>query len=207
VSDRVLDGIIPIYQRIRAANNMELCASMGLISESQMVRLRDEAGISHYHCNLETAPSLFAHLVTTHTLEEKIATIKLAQKLGIKVCSGGIIGMGETMDQRVELAVALRDLGIQSIPVNFLMPVVGTPLQNAEALSEEEILTTIAVFRFLNPAAWIRFAGGRLSIKRFQQKALLAGVNSALTGDYLTTTGSNVDEDIREFTKAGFVIK
>ncbi len=114
--------------------------------------------------------------------------------------------MGETMGHRVELAVTLRDLGVQSIPINILMPVEGTPLQNAKPLSEEEILTTIAIFRFVNPKANLRFAGGRLQIKHFQQKALHAGINAALTGDYLTTVGSNIDEDIRDFTSSGFAI-
>ena len=206
VNDKTLDKLIPIYKEIKEKSNISLCASMGLINEQQLIRLKTEVGIEHYHCNLETAPSFFTNVCTTHTIEEKIETIKNAQKLGIEVCSGGIIGMGETMGHRVELAVTLRDLGVQSIPINILMPVEGTPLQNAKPLSEEEILTTIAIFRFVNPKANLRFAGGRLQIKHFQQKALHAGINAALTGDYLTTVGSNIDEDIRDFTSSGFAI-
>ncbi|GMT44856.1 MAG: hypothetical protein IEMM0006_0688 [bacterium] len=206
VTNKTLDKLIPIYKEIKEKSNISLCASMGLIDEQQLNRLKTEVGIEHYHCNLETAPSFFSNVCTTHTIEEKIETIKSAQKLGIKVCSGGIIGMGETMGHRVELAVTLRDLGVQSIPINILMPVEGTPLQNAKPLSEEEILTTIAIFRFVNPKANLRFAGGRLQIKHFQQKALHAGINAALTGNYLTTTGSNIDEDIRDFTHSGFAI-
>lgn len=206
VNNKTLDKLIPIYKEIKEKSNISLCASMGLIDEQQLIRLKTEVGIEHYHCNLETAPSFFTNVCTTHTIEEKIETIKNSQKLGIEVCSGGIIGMGETMGHRVELAVTLRDLGVQSIPINILMPVEGTPLQNAKPLSEEEILTTIAIFRFVNPKANLRFAGGRLQIKYFQQKALHAGINAALTGDYLTTVGSNVDEDIRDFTNSGFTI-
>ena len=206
IYDKTLDQLIPIYKEIKEKSNISLCASMGLINEHQLQRLKDEVGIEHYHCNLETAPSFFHEVCTTHTIEEKINTIKKAKKLGIKICSGGIIGMGESAAQRVELAIALRDLDVQSIPINILTPVEGTPLENAKPLSEEEILTCIAVFRFINPKANLRFAGGRLQIKHFQDKALRAGISAALTGDYLTTIGSNIDEDIRDFTKAGFTI-
>ncbi|MBI9065829.1 MAG: biotin synthase BioB [Salinivirgaceae bacterium] len=206
VNDKTLDQLIPIYKEIKEKSDISLCASMGLIDKAQLKRLRDEVGIEHYHCNLETAPSFFPQLVTTHTQEEKMITIKAAKELGIKICSGGIIGMGEEMHHRVELACSLRDLEVLSIPINILTPIEGTPLENAKPLSEEEILTSIAVFRFINPKANLRFAGGRLKIKHFQDKALHAGISAALTGDYLTTTGSNIEEDIRGFKNAGFKI-
>jgi biotin synthase len=206
VNNKTLDQLISIYKEIKSKSNISVCASMGLLSREQLKLLKDEAGIEHYHCNLETAPSFFSNLVSTHTIEEKIETIKMAQELGIKICSGGIIGMGESMEQRVELAIALRDLKVQSIPINLLSPVKGTPLENTKALSEDEILTTIAVFRFLNPRANLRLAAGRLQIKQFQEKALHAGISAALTGDYLTTIGSNIDEDIKDFKEAGFSI-
>lgn len=204
VYDKTLDNLIPIYKEIREKTNISLCASMGLIDKAQLERLRDEVGIEHYHCNLETAPSFFSQVVSSHTQEEKILTIKWAKELGIKICSGGIIGMGETMEHRIELACMLRDLEIQSIPINILTPVGGTPLENATPLSEQEILSTIALFRFINPKANLRFAGGRIQIKDFQHKALRSGISAALTGDYLTTTGTNIDEDIIDFTRAGF---
>ena len=206
VSDKTLDKLIDIYQEIGKQTSLKLCASMGLVTKEQMQRLKEDAKIQHYHCNLETAPSYFNQLVKTHTMEEKIETIKMAQDMGIGVCSGGIIGMGETMEQRIELAMTLRDLNITSIPINILQPVKGTPLEGSQLLSEEDILTSIALFRFINPIAHIRFAGGRMQIKSFQDKALKAGISAALTGDYLTSTGSNIDEDIQDFTKAGFSI-
>ena len=205
VSDSLLDSLLDIYKEIRSKSAIHLCASMGLISKKQLEKLK-AAGISHYHCNLETAPSFFSNVCQTHTIQEKIDVILTAQSLGMRVCSGGIIGMGETMEQRVELACALRDLDIMSIPINILTPIEGTPLENSNELSEEEILTSIAVFRFINPKANLRFAGGRLKIKEYQHKALRAGINAALTGNYLTTIGSNTAEDIRDFKASGFQI-
>jgi biotin synthase len=203
-NNKLIDQLIPIYKEIKEKANISLCASMGLLNKAQLLKLKKEAKIDHYHCNLETAPSFFHTLCSTHSIEDKIETIKHAQELGIEVCSGGIIGMGETMEQRIELAFALKNLNIKSIPINILNPIKGTPLENCHALTEEEILTTIALFRFINPDAKIRFAGGRLQIKKFQDKALKAGINATLTGDYLTTIGSNIDDDIRDFTKAGY---
>lgn len=206
VSNKTLDGLIPIYREISEQSSIGLCASMGLITQEQMQRLKDETNVTHYHCNIETAPSFFSNLVSTHTLEEKIETIKMAQNIGLEVCSGGIIGMGESMEQRIEMAFILRNLGIKSIPLNILLPIKGTPLEHQSPLSKDEILTTIAIFRFINPDAHLRFAGGRMQIKDFQHKALRSGINAAITGDYLTSTGSNIQEDIQNFTNAGFKI-
>ena len=206
ISDKTLHHLIDIYHEIKEKCNIDLCASMGLLNRNQLLALKN-AGITHYHCNLETAPSFFPTVCSTHTFEDKIHTIKIAREIGLRVCSGGIIGMGETMDQRVELACALRDLDITSIPVNIFTPIAGTPLENTAPLSEEEILTSIALFRFINPKANLRFAGGRLKIKHFQEKALKAGINAALTGNYLTTTGSDITEDVRDFTASGFNIE
>jgi len=205
VSNRNLDKLLEIYDEVHEKTNMKLCASMGLVEKDQLQKLKD-AGVSHYHCNLETAPSYFPELCTTHTQEDKIEVIKNAQEMGIPVCSGGIIGMGETQEQRVELASALADLGIMSIPLNILMPMEGTPLAKCVPVSEEEVLTCIAIFRFINPKANIRFAGGRQLIKHYEAKALRAGINSALTGNYLTTIGSNVAQDIENFKASGFTI-
>lgn len=205
-TDKTIGQLIGIYKNIQKKSKISLCASLGLLTGKQLERLKNEVGIDHYHCNLETAPSYFPKLVTKHTQEEKIATIKEAQARGIKICSGGIIGMGESMEQRIELAIELQKLKVDSIPINILMPIKGTPLENVKPLSEEEILTTISLFRFLNPKANLRIAGGRLQIKHFQHKALRAGISAALTGDYLTSTGANIKQDIVNFEAAGFEI-
>jgi biotin synthase len=203
VSDEELRQFLEIFEEIRARCKIKLCASMGLITKEQLQRLKD-AGITRYHCNLETAPSFFRQVCTTHDIEEKIRTIKLAQQVGLEACSGGIIGMGETMQQRIELALALRDLGIKSIPMNVLNPIAGTALQGAPPLSEDEVLTTIALFRFINPSAFLRFAGGRLLIRHYQQRALRAGINASIVGDMLTTVGASIADDLRDFRSEGF---
>lgn len=206
IDDKRLDQLLKIYEKIGAETDMHLCASMGLVTEPQLQKLKN-AGISHYHCNIETAPSHFATVCSTHTIDEKIVTIKNAQKLGIGVCSGGILGMNETMEQRIEMAFTLCELQVQSIPLNILNPVEGTAMAGADKLSDEEILTSFALFRLINPSAHIRFAGGRNLFAHIQEKALRCGISAALVGDYLTTLGTKVDQDKEMFCKAGFELK
>lgn len=206
LSDRIMDGLVAIYKEIQEQTNLDLCASMGLISDAQLSKLHAN-GVSHYHCNLETSRSFFSTLCSTHSYDEKVAVIKAAHKVGLKVCSGGIIGMGETMKQRVEMAFELRELGVKSVPINILNPVEGTPLEGSEPLSDDEILTTFAIFRLILPDASIRFAGGRNRLRHIQTKAIQSGVNGALVGDLLTTIGSDIDEDMRDFKLAGFDLK
>jgi len=204
VSKQEMEKFCEMYKHIREKSNINLCASMGLIGKEEMQMLKD-AGVTRYQCNLETAPSFFPTLCTTHTIEEKKQTLRFAKECGMELCSGGIIGMGETMEQRIELACELRDLGIKSVPVNILNPIKGSVLENAKPLSDEEILTTIAVFRFVLHDAFIRFAGGRINMsEELQKKALLAGVNAAMVGDLLTTLGTSTDKDFEMFKSVGF---
>lgn len=203
LTDAEIGKCCDTYKRIGEVSDIKLCASMGLLTKEQL-RMLFESGVKRYHCNLETAPSYFPELCTTHTTEEKIRTIKWAQEVGMEVCSGGIIGMGESMEQRVELAVTLRELGIRSIPVNILNPIKGTALENTEPLSDDEIIRTFALFRIINPEACIRFAGGRTLIKRIERELLHCGVNGSIVGDMLTTSGSDIETDKKTFSQEGF---
>ncbi|MBN1113511.1 MAG: biotin synthase BioB [Bacteroidales bacterium] len=201
-----LDKLLKVYDDIRSNTKLHMCASMGLLNRDQLQKLKDR-GVEHYHCNLETARSFFPNLCSTHTYDEKVETIKMAQEVGLKVCSGGIMGMGETMEQRIEMAFELKQIGVKSIPLNILNPIEGTPMEGTTPLTDDEVLTTIALFRFINPDANLRFAGGRNIIKHIEDKAMQAGINSALVGDLLTTIGSDVKTDFKKFEAAGFSLE
>ncbi len=204
LSPAELKEVTLTYETLRSETELQLCASFGLLNKEELQLIYD-AGVRRYHCNLETSPEFFPNLCSTHTQEEKIVTIGYAKEVGMEVCSGGIIGMGESIEDRCSLAVLLRDLEILTIPINILMPIPGTPLENTPSLSQEEILQTIALFRLINPKAKLRFSGGRTNLsQQSQEKALAMGVNAAIVGDLLTTIGSCVDDDKELFTKAGY---
>ena len=205
MSDGDIEKSSEIYRRIGEKSDIYLCASMGLLSREQLQKLYD-AGVRRYHCNLETAPSYFSSLCSTHTTQDKIDTINAAREVGMEVCSGGIIGMGETMEHRVELAVTLRDMGIKSIPLNVLNPIPGTKLEGTPALSDDELLRSAAIFRIVNPEAHIRFAGGRTLFKHLERRLLHSGVSASILGDMLTTEGSEIDRDKKMFAEEGFTV-
>lgn len=198
-----LDRACEYYAELTECGGLGLCASMGLLERDELQKLWD-AGVRRYHCNLESAPSMFPRLCTTHTLEDKIRTIDAAREIGFEICSGGIIGMGETPRQRVEFALSLRRVEPRSIPINILSPIPGTPLEGSEPLSDEEVLDTVALFRFVHPHTTLRFAGGRSSLPRpTQLRAIRIGMNGGIVGDLLTTIGSTVAADRTLVADAG----
>lgn len=203
---RELDYICGLIRMLRRETNLELCASLGLLDETGLRRLY-AAGVRRYHCNMEAATAVFQRLCTTHTQEEKLKTIESARRIGMDVCSGGIIGMGETETDRVDLAFLLRRIGVKSIPINILSPIPGTPLEGMPLLSDREILRTVALFRLVHPDAYLRFAGGRarLSDTTFDA-ALRIGINSAIEGDMLTTLGHTVAQDKAHILAAGYTL-
>lgn len=180
------DKAIHAFETMHRECRIDLCASMGFLDEEQLHRLH-EAGVTSYHHNIETSRRNFPNICTTHTYEQKIEMLKMVKAEGMCACSGGIIGMGETWEDRIDMAVSLSELGIDSIPINALMPIKGTPLENREQLSEEEILRTVAMFRYINPEANIRLAAGRALLTNDGEYAFTSGASATITGDMLTT--------------------
>ncbi|MCF6187586.1 MAG: biotin synthase BioB [Desulfobulbaceae bacterium] len=203
LNDNGLGRMEDLYTAIKKETSFELCASMGLLDEQQMHRLAG-MGVNRYHCNLETNKSFFPTVCTTHTYQDKVTTLRLAREQGMSLCSGGIIGMGETMEDRIDLAFELRDLEVQSIPINILTPIAGTPFADLEPLPVQEVLTTIALFRLINPDAIIRLAGGRQLLEDDQYRCFTSGANGALVGNYLTTVGNSVARDLQEVAALGY---
>ena len=196
--------ICNIIEHIRGNSNISICVSLGLLSSADMRDLLN-AGATRYHCNLETAPSYFSKLCTTHTTDDKIETLESAKDAGLDICSGGIIGMGEGFRERIELALTLKSLDVKSVPINLLNPIKGTPLENQPAMSSEDFLRTIAIFRIILPDAYLRFAGGRtLLSKATMEKTMEIGINAAIVGDILTTIGCNISEDKALIKKMGY---
>ena len=194
LSDGEVWSLCRAYRTIRERTGLQLCASLGLLSAEQFRCLKN-AGVTRYHNNLETSRRFFFFFCTTHTYDDKCAAVEAATAAGMTVCSGGIFGLGETMEDRIDLALQLRALGIRSIPINVLSPIPGTPLQNNKPLGQEELVRSVAVLRFLLPRSAIRLAGGRGAMPDHGKAAFLAGANAAITGDMLTTAGFDAASD------------
>lgn len=201
-----LDQLVDTYRKLRENCRIHLCASHGLLTYEAFLRLKG-AGVERYHCNIETSRRNFPNICTTHTYEDKIREIQLAQKAGLTVCSGGIIGMGETWEDRLDMAVSLAELKVDSIPINALMPIKGTPLETQPLLTEDEIVRTVSMFRYINPEAYIRMAAGRSYFKDGGRRLFRSGVNATITGDMLTTVGNNTAQDMKMLSDMGFDLK
>ncbi len=198
-----LEKFCDVFRMLKDNTDLHLCASMGLLDEEEMQMLK-EAGVRRYHCNMETSSKFFKTLCTTHSPEDKKRTIEAARRCGLEICSGGIIGMGESMADRIDFAFELLDLDVDSVPVNILNPIKGTPLQDTPLISEEEIIRTIAVFRFILPIKSLRFAGGRMRLSHESMLRIMkGGMNGVLMGDMLTTVSNTIADDRVLFKEAG----
>lgn len=183
--------------------DMILCASQGLMTSDAYRRMK-EAGVSMVHMNIETSERYFPNVCTSHSYEEKLEAIQRAKDAGLQICCGGIIGMGETFEDRIDMALTIAGLDVQSIPLNALVPIKGTPFENMPLLTNEDFLRTVAIFRFINPDAVIRIAAGRYRFDRCGAALFRAGANAAITGHMLTTAGTGTEEDRKMLEEEGF---
>ena len=198
-----LDKVIAAVRRIKAETKLETCCSLGLMELDDLKELK-AAGLDRCHHNLETAASFFNKIVTTHTYEDEVKAVQNAKEAGLQVCVGGIFGMGETFAQRVELAFSIRELGTQSLPINFLKPIDGTGLDHLETIEYYDALKTIALLRLVLPKIDLFVCGGREEVMTDKQEQLFsAGANGILGGNYLTTKGQDPKRDIEMIQSLG----
>lgn len=195
LSKAELKTIAQAYKKISSELKISCCGSLGLLDYDDFVMLK-EAGLKRYHNNLETSPNFFKEICTTHTMKQKEDTIALAKKAGLEICSGCILGMGESVEDRVDIALELRKLQVDSTPINILNPIKGTPLENRPTVHPDEVRRTIALFRHVLPKTVLRLAGGRLIIQKYFTDLYKYGINAEITGDMLTTAGLTVADDI-----------
>lgn len=205
LSDREVERLCDSIRKIKEETDIRICVSPGLLQEEQFRKLK-EAGADRVHCNLESSERYFPQVCTTHTYEEKTAAIQAAKRAGLSVCSGGILGLGESVEDRIDMVLTARKLGVRSIPVNVLNPIPGTPYEKNPVLSGEEILRCIAVFRFLIPDGLIRLAGGRGLMEDKGKKCFQSGANAAISGDMLTTAGITVESDMEMIRSLGYKV-
>ena len=202
-----VDNVCAALKEMRRCTSIGLCASLGLLSEDDLRRLK-EAGLQRIHCNLEAAPSLFPSLCTTHTVADKLKTLQAAKRLGFQICCGGIIGMGETDGQLVEFAFALKEIAPDSIPVNVLHPIEGTPLGGRGILDPERVIDSVALLRLVNPSTPLRFAGGRRDMSdETAARCIYVGMSAGIAGPLLTTPGADFNDDRELAVRAGYTVK
>lgn len=202
-SERDLDVVCEAVRRIKSELNLNVCTSLGLLRKGQAERLA-AAGVTRFNHNLESSRNHFGEICHTHSYDDRIATVRAAKAAGMEACCGGIMGMGETLEDRVQLAFELRELGVESIPVNFLDPRPGTPLGDLPRLTPQDCLRALAMFRFVNPSRDIRVAGGREVNLRHLQPLALYPANSLFCNGYLTTGGQGPEADLAMIADAGF---
>ena len=198
------DKVINLIKAVNKIDGIKSCASIGILDEDMAKKLAD-AGLKRFHHNINTCRSYYPEVCTTHTWDDRLNTCKLVKKYGMELCCGVILGMGETVEQRIEMALELAEIQPDSIPINILMPIPQTPFENYhDKIDEENILRTLAIFKIANPKSVLRFCGGRMRLSDENQKlALKTCVEGILIGNYLTTVGKNPDEDIKTVLELG----
>lgn len=205
LDQKSLHDALACYQKLHAETSLKLCASHGLLTADSFIALK-ESGVTRYHCNLETSRKHFPSVCTTHTYDDKLRCIRAAKEAGLEICSGGILGIGESLEDRIDMAFDLAALKVDSIPLNILIPIPGTPFAHLSTLSEEEILRSVGIFRFICPESVIRLAAGRGLMTNYGAFALKGGANAVITGDMLTTSGSNIESDRKLFQSLHYII-
>lgn len=206
MSDEEVEKLAKSLQEVKYKCGIKLCVSGGLLNEEQFKKL-NSIGVERIHNNLETSREHFPDVCTTHTFDEKIEAIKAAQRVGMTVCSGGIIGIGETIEDRIDMALELRELEVDSVPINRLNPIPGTPFEHNEVITDDEMRRIVAIYRFILPTLFIRLAGGRGLFADKGRACLQAGANAVISGDMLTTSGISIDTDIKMIRDLGFKCK
>ena len=205
-SESVFNNVLEAFKTVKSKHDLKICACLGLLSESQTQRLA-EVGVDRVNHNLNTSENHHENICSTHTFRDRVATIKNVQKAGITTCSGGILGMNESDEDIIDLAYSLRELNVTSVPINFLIPIAGTPLSDVNQLNPRRCLRILNLFRFILPKQEIRIAGGREVHLRSLQVMGLYPANSIFVGDYLTTVGQSANTDLTMIRDAGFVLE
>lgn len=206
LSEEEVEKMCKAVKRIKRETGISVCISFGLLDETQYRKLK-EAGVTRVHNNLETSRNNFPNVCTTHTFDEKVQAIKAAQAAGLSVCSGGIMGLGETKEDRIDMAFTIRSLGIKSVPVNMLNPIPGTPFGENKRLTLEDMRRIVAVYRYIMPDASIRLAGGRGLMEEKGKSCFESGAKAAISGDMLTTAGITVETDMKLLKELGYEVR
>ncbi len=203
INEEELAILEKLISKIKNEVGIGVCGGFGIIDYKQAQRLA-KAGLSRYNHNLETSRNNFKNIVTTHDYDSRIETVKAAKKAGLGLCTGGLFGIGENDSDRIDMALQIRELGVDMVPMNFLHPIAGTPLADMPTMQPRQILQLIALYRFILPKVHIKAAGGRkLNLRDMQSWIFYAGATSIISGDYLTTAGRAVEEDLRMIKDLG----
>lgn len=205
LSKNDIEQVCADVKAIKEKCDIKVCGSFGLLNEEDFKILKD-AGVSRIHNNLETSDNNFSNVCTTHKYQDKINAINAAKAASLEVCSGGIMGLGETFEDRIDMVMDIRSLGVKSIPVNMLNPIKGTPYEANKVLTNDEMCRIVAIFRFIIPDGFIRLAGGRGLLPDKGKKCFMSGANAAISGDMLTTSGISIDTDMKLLAELGYEV-